>query len=62
MDWSNQIVLVTGGTGRDQEALGKTLPDGFRYAANTNPQWLTIEQIQHRIASIETAYLQGRLE
>lgn len=48
--------------GRDWEALGKMLPDGFRYASNTNPQWLTIEQIQSMVAPIESAYEQGRLE
>lgn len=48
--------------GRDWEALGHSLEDGFRYASNTNPQWLTIEQIQSMIAPIETAYEQGTLE
>ena len=46
--------------GRDWEALGKPLPDGFRYASNTNPQWLTIEQIQDMVAPIEAAYEQGQ--
>ena len=36
--------------------------DGFRYASNTNPQWLSIEQIQEMIAPIEAAYEQGSLE
>ncbi|HEY9075507.1 MAG TPA: UDP-N-acetylglucosamine 4,6-dehydratase (inverting) [Anaerolineaceae bacterium] len=31
--------------GREWEKLGKALPDGFRYASNTNTEWLTIEQI-----------------
>ncbi len=48
--------------GRDWEAVGKPLVDGFRYASNTNPQWLTIEQIQGMIAPIEAAYEQGSLE
>jgi hypothetical protein len=48
--------------GRDWESLGQALPDGFRYASNTNGQWLTIEQIQSIIAPIEAAYEQGKLE
>jgi UDP-N-acetylglucosamine 4,6-dehydratase len=48
--------------GRDWEACGKPLPDGFRFASNTNPQWLTIEQIQDIIAPIEEAYEQGARE
>ncbi len=47
--------------GHAWEARGKALPDGFRYASNTNPQWLTIEQIQRMVAPIEAAYLEGRL-
>lgn len=47
--------------GRDWEVMGKPLPDGFRYASNTNNQWLTIEQIQEIIAPIEAAYEQGTL-
>jgi UDP-N-acetylglucosamine 4,6-dehydratase len=48
--------------GRDWESQGKPLADGFRYASNTNEQWLTIEQIQEMVAPIEAAYVQGRLE
>ncbi len=48
--------------GRDWEALGKPLADGFRYASNTNPQWLTVEQIKEMTAPIEAAYDQGSLE
>jgi len=40
---------------------GKPLPDGFRYASNTNSQWLTVEQIRSMIAPIEEAYLAGKL-
>jgi UDP-N-acetylglucosamine 4,6-dehydratase/5-epimerase len=47
--------------GREWEALGKPLQDGFRYASNTNQQWLTVEQIQHMIAPIEAAYMLGQL-
>ncbi len=48
--------------GRGWEAQGKHLEDGFRYASNTNPQWLTVEQIRGMVAPIETAYHQGNLE
>jgi hypothetical protein len=48
--------------GRGWEACGEKLPDGFRYASNTNPQWLTLDQIRTMIAPIESAYLQGTLE
>ncbi len=48
--------------GHSWESLGKPLPDGFRYASNTNPQWLTIGQIQELVAPIELAYQQGKLE
>lgn len=48
--------------GRDWEKSGTTLPDGFRYASNTNTQWLSIDEIQRIIAPIEAAYEQGKLE
>jgi UDP-N-acetylglucosamine 4,6-dehydratase len=48
--------------GREWEKQGKSLPDGFRYASNTNSQWLTVEQIQKIIAPIEASYLQGKME
>ena len=48
--------------GRDWEAQGKPLVDGFRYASNTNSEWLTVEQIREIVAPIEVAYEQGRLE
>ena len=40
---------------------GQTLPDGFRYASNTNPEWLSTEQVQAMVSSIEEAYLEGKL-
>jgi UDP-N-acetylglucosamine 4,6-dehydratase len=47
--------------GRSWESQGTALPDGFRYASNTNPEWLSIDQIQEMIAPIEAAYEQGAL-
>jgi UDP-N-acetylglucosamine 4,6-dehydratase/5-epimerase len=48
--------------GRDWVTVGKCLQDGFRYASNTNPQWMTQDEIRTMIAPIESAYLQGKLE
>lgn len=48
--------------GRDWESHGKPLPDNFRYASNTNTDWLTIEKIREIIHPIEEAYRQGTLE
>ncbi|KPL83999.1 flagellin modification protein FlmA [Thermanaerothrix daxensis] len=47
--------------GRKWEGRGKSLPDGFRYASNTNEAWLTIEELRQMIAPIEAEYLQGKL-
>lgn len=47
--------------GYEWEDEGKPLPDGFRYASNTNQEWLTPEQIEAIVAPIEADYLQGTL-
>lgn len=47
--------------GRDWEKLGKLIVDDFRYASNTNTDWLSLNQIQEIIAPIEEAYNQGKL-
>ena len=47
--------------GRDWESKGKLLDDEFRYASNTNTEWLNIEQIGKIIAPIEADYLAGKL-
>jgi UDP-N-acetylglucosamine 4,6-dehydratase len=41
--------------GKDWEAQGKPVVDGFRYASNTNPEWLSIQQINEIVAPIELA-------
>jgi UDP-N-acetylglucosamine 4,6-dehydratase len=28
---------------------GRSLPDGFRYASNTNPQWLTVNELKQMV-------------
>ncbi len=40
---------------------GNSLPEGFRYASNTNPQWLTVEQIRAMIQPFEQEYARGKL-
>jgi UDP-N-acetylglucosamine 4,6-dehydratase len=39
--------------GHDWQVKGHQLPDGFRYASNSNPDWLTIDQIQEMVAPFE---------
>ena len=39
--------------GHDWQKKGHQLPDGFRYASNSNPDWLTIDQIQKMVAPFE---------
>jgi UDP-N-acetylglucosamine 4,6-dehydratase len=39
--------------GHEWQEQGKALPDGFLYASNTNPQWLTVEQIKEMVAPFE---------
>jgi UDP-N-acetylglucosamine 4,6-dehydratase len=45
--------------GRDWQAHGKPLPDGYRYASNNNEDWLDIDQIRQILAPIEAAYLRN---
>jgi UDP-N-acetylglucosamine 4,6-dehydratase len=47
--------------GRDWENKGKLIQTEFRFASNTNQQWLSIEQIQKIIAPIEADYYAGKL-
>ena len=39
--------------GYDWKDNGTSLPEGFRYASNTNKDWLTVDQINEIIAPIE---------
>jgi UDP-N-acetylglucosamine 4,6-dehydratase len=38
---------------RDLHYEGQALPDGFRYGSDTNPNWLTVEQIRQLVAPFE---------
>ena len=40
-------------------SLGQSLPDGFRYTSETNPQWLTAEQIREYVAPFEEFGIEG---
>ncbi len=39
---------------RDHGSIG-SLPDGFRYASDTNDQWLTVEELRAKVAATATA-------
>jgi UDP-N-acetylglucosamine 4,6-dehydratase len=39
--------------GHEWQDQGRRLPDGFRYASDTNPQWLSVEQIRAIVAPFE---------
>lgn len=43
----------------DWESKGKYLPDGFRYASDTNTEWLDIEGIKKFIEPFEESYSNG---
>lgn len=47
--------------GRERENKGRVLEDGFRYASNTNGQWLNVDEIKKIIAPIEADYHAGKL-
>jgi UDP-N-acetylglucosamine 4,6-dehydratase len=48
--------------GYQWQSRGRALPDGFRYASNTNDWWLSVEEIRRLIAPFEEAFAAGRLE
>lgn len=39
--------------GHEWKKVGRPLPEGFRYASNTNPDWLSVDQIRQMIAQFE---------
>ena len=43
--------------GHDWQDKGRRLVDGFRYASDTNDQWLTIEQIQDLVTEFERTHV-----
>ena len=46
---------------RDLKYEGQPLPDGFRYTSDTNPRWLSIEEIREIIAPFESEKLRETL-
>jgi UDP-N-acetylglucosamine 4,6-dehydratase len=48
--------------GHGWEEKGKPVEEGFRYASNTNTQWLTVEQIRALVAPFEAAHQAGTLK
>jgi UDP-N-acetylglucosamine 4,6-dehydratase len=43
----------------DWKSQGKSLPDDFRYASNTNAQWLDLEGIRKFVAPFEETFVNG---
>jgi UDP-N-acetylglucosamine 4,6-dehydratase len=48
--------------GHQWRAKGKPVEEGFRYASNTNSEWLSVEQIKALVAPFEAAYQAGTLK
>ena len=46
--------------GKEWEKIGKKLPDGFRYASNTNTEWLDLDGVKEMIRPFQEAYEQGK--
>jgi UDP-N-acetylglucosamine 4,6-dehydratase len=47
---------------RNVKYEGRSLPDGFRYGSDTNPQWLSMEQIRAIVAPFEAVSGQAALD
>jgi UDP-N-acetylglucosamine 4,6-dehydratase len=47
---------------RNVKYEGSPLPDGFRYGSDTNPDWLSVEQIREIIAPFEVAAERAALD
>lgn len=43
--------------GRDWQDRGRLLEDGFRYASETNPDWLTVDQMRSLVSSLDQGYV-----
>jgi len=48
-------------TQRHWQSIGQPLADGFRYASDTNPVWLSIEEIGAIVAPLELEFANGKL-
>lgn len=47
--------------GHDWQSVGKSLPEGFRYASDNNNDWLSIEQIAEIIGQIKSEELESQI-
>jgi len=43
--------------GRDWQDQGRFLEDGFRYASETNPDWLTVDQMRELVSSLDDGHV-----
>jgi UDP-N-acetylglucosamine 4,6-dehydratase len=43
--------------GRDWQDQGRLLEDGFRYTSETNPHWLTVDQIRELVSPLDEGYI-----
>ena len=64
MNWDNKVFVVQPTCmlwfGKGWEKIGKKLPEGFRYASNTNTEWLDLDGMKEMIRPFQEAYEQGK--
>jgi UDP-N-acetylglucosamine 4,6-dehydratase len=48
--------------GHDWQSEGSSLPAGFRFGSDNNPQWLTVNQIRMMVAPFEERQVNGYVE
>jgi len=47
--------------GYEWESKGNKVPEGFRYASDTNTEWLSVDEIKEIVNPIEKEFLAGKL-
>jgi UDP-N-acetylglucosamine 4,6-dehydratase len=65
VELEEMFVVQPSGTlwfGHAWQEQGHPLPDGFIYASNNNPQWLTVDQIREMVAPFEQGTLNNYAE
>jgi UDP-N-acetylglucosamine 4,6-dehydratase len=65
VELEEMFVVQPSGTlwfGHAWQEQGHPLPDGFIYASNKNPQWLTVDQIREMVAPFEQGTLNNYAE
>ena len=61
VELDDMYVVQPSGTlwfGKEWEKIGKKLPEGFRYASNTNSQWLNLDEVKEMIRPFQEEYEQ----